>query len=603
MSQGSSQLSTSTLEAGILGLLIVAIYAAIFLPYMPNAQGALGGDYSLHFPALLVGYFWFLQNGAFQIPWFSPATCGGFPYFSDPNVAYHSVPQLLMLFMEPVRALQITFLAFAFIGCCGFYVLARRACGVSRAASALAAVIFTFNGLYAYRMLIGHLTFHAFMLVPIAIAAVLPHQSPSYGKGSVLPRICIAGLCFAYMFQSGFVHGILPMLLAVTILLLLQGIRFGFSATPWLALAITGFLAIGLSAVKLSSELALLSQFPRDLYPLLGIEGTWNAISTILRTLFTAEVADIHPPWKNAVFTIERHELEYGITLIPGMLLLGASAMYIFQAIRNSPVRAPQPWHIAAAAGILLLLTIPLALNVYREDWNLFLKSLPFFRNNFILLRWFSAYIPVALVFAALAFDFIMRQFPASSWVGAGFACYNIGLVLLSTAQADKHHYEDQHYSIAPITAAYRQARQTHAVVPITTIISGANRVSPFANDSMVLGESDLKCYQPLLGYRQERFNPDPLRPGPVVQLIDREYINLKNPICYLYPIENQCSPGDAFRASDIEIATRFLYYASIPFLMPVSLRAAFWINLAAVAFVILVFARSILVWAHHRRD
>src|SRR5205085_11769101 len=41
----------------------LAIYAAIFLPYLPNARGMLGGDYSLHFPDLLVGYFWFLQNG------------------------------------------------------------------------------------------------------------------------------------------------------------------------------------------------------------------------------------------------------------------------------------------------------------------------------------------------------------------------------------------------------------------------------------------------------------------------------------------------------------------------------------------------------------
>jgi hypothetical protein len=119
----------------------------------------------------------------------------------------------------------------------------------------------------------------------------------------------------------------------------------------------------------------------------------------------------------------------------------------------------------------------------------------------------------------------------------------------------------------------------------------------------MVLGESNLKCYQPLLGYLQERFKREPLRPGPVVQLIDGEYINLKNPFCYLYPIDNHCSPGDAFRASDIELATRFLYYSSIPFLVPVSLRAAFWANLAAVAFVILVFARATLVRVFRTRN
>src|SRR5262249_23154510 len=105
------------------------------------------------------------------------------------------------------------------------------------------------------------------------------------------------------------------------------------------------------------------------------------------------------------------------------MLLLGAAAMYVYQVIRNPPPRPPQPWHIAAGAGILFLLAIPLTLNVYQQDWNLFLKSLPFFRNNFILLRWFSAYIPVAVRFAVLASNLITDKLTSSSWFSAGFAC------------------------------------------------------------------------------------------------------------------------------------------------------------------------------------
>jgi hypothetical protein len=150
----------SILAAASCGLLWL-LYLSIYLPFLPNAGDTIGHDFSLHFPNLLTGYFWFLHNGLSAIPWFSPSQCGGFAYYPDPNVAYFSVPQFLVFLVSPMRAIQLTFLLFSLIGLVGSYGLMRHAFRSSRAAAVLAAGIFVFNGFFTYRMLIGHLTFHA----------------------------------------------------------------------------------------------------------------------------------------------------------------------------------------------------------------------------------------------------------------------------------------------------------------------------------------------------------------------------------------------------------------------------------------------------------
>jgi hypothetical protein len=155
--------------------LLWLIYLSIYLPFLPTAGNTIGNDYSLHFPNLLTGYFWFLNNGLSAIPWFSPSQCGGFAYFPDPNVAYYSVPQFLVFLVSPMRAIQLTFLMFSLIGLIGTYGLMRHAFRCSRAAAVLAAGVFVFNGFFASRMLVGHLTFHAFTLIPVlALAVLLP---------------------------------------------------------------------------------------------------------------------------------------------------------------------------------------------------------------------------------------------------------------------------------------------------------------------------------------------------------------------------------------------------------------------------------------------
>src|SRR5213080_1554820 len=87
---------------------LVAIHAMIFLPLIPASGKGLGGDYKLHLPNLLAGYFHGLTNGPLSVPWFSPAKCGGVPFLADLNVGYYSLPQGLSFIVDPLAAVRLT---------------------------------------------------------------------------------------------------------------------------------------------------------------------------------------------------------------------------------------------------------------------------------------------------------------------------------------------------------------------------------------------------------------------------------------------------------------------------------------------------------------
>ncbi len=154
---------------GVLGLLVVLLFAykLIFIDLLFMPDGTMGHDYAYFLPVLLSGYFWYQTNGLAHIPWFTPSQCGGLPFLGDLQVPFYSAPQVLTFLQPPSDAVATTFLLFAAIGYLGAYGLLRFAFCTGPWMSAAGAAIFMFNGFYAYRVLIGHLTFHAFMLTPL----------------------------------------------------------------------------------------------------------------------------------------------------------------------------------------------------------------------------------------------------------------------------------------------------------------------------------------------------------------------------------------------------------------------------------------------------
>jgi hypothetical protein len=559
------------------GLLLLNAWEWVFGAFFPTRAGTLGHDWAHKLPLLLDGASWFLRNGWTSVPWFTPSFCGGIPLFPHPTSFYVSLPQLLSFFTDPLHAAHYAVLAFAGLGLVGATLLLRRSYGVGPWPALLGGGVFLWNGFYAHRMLIGHLEFHGFMLTPWIATWLLGRAGPA-PRRRVAAELLGAGAALAYLFLSGAVLLLFPLGLALLALWLLAGAAVpGFRMRVFPArLAGAGALALALCAGKLVGSLALLSQLPRDFYPLPSIDGFGHALWLVGVALVRGGAAIDPTRVRGAAFPLQRHELEYGVTALPFLWLAA-------WALRSTwgPRRPGTPRARACAAGLALLLLVPVAVNVTAV--SALLERAPLLRSLGSLLRWLAMYVPLLAVGAGLAAE---RAVPRGR-VQTGLVLGSLALVVALNAAADRSYYQAQPYPPEPVVAASQLARARGAPTPIigveATIVDGEIQLSNNRNDVLVRGMSQLACYEPLFGYRLERFPRKDLHPGPVLEAHDG-HLNLKNPACYVYPDENGCEPGDHFRADQLEAARRFTHFEPFPWKRPFSQRIADALSQVALA-------------------
>jgi len=578
-------------------VLTLAAYQALFGGFFPSPGGTVGHDYGYFLPQLLTGYFWFEQNGPFEVPWFNPALGGGIPFYPNPGCAYYSLPQALAFFVDPLRAVRITLIVFAAAGYTGTYLLLRRVLAVGMWPALLGAVTFTFNGYYSHRMLIGHLAFHSYMLLPwIAYFATRPLPD-ARRTWRILCDSTLVGLGYAYSFQSGNFYGI-PAVVLVTIvvgLILVSRGPGGWAFLPRLALG--GGAALLLCCSKLGAASAFLASFPRTGYPLPGASSVGAALALLAQSLFWYAPAGAGSEiLVNHQVGIEVHELEYGVSPVPAALLV---LLILWRLVsRRWPVADGR--RAAACTAIAVLLLVPLAVNIYQPEWNAFLKSLPVLGSSSLLIRHFSAFTAAAVLFGALA----LEALPARSH--APLALAGIAGVLVFSALEDRGHYRQQHYDPAPVVAAWREAQASGSPPPITRIVApvdaeGRPIDAPLdRNDALIHGGSQLICYEPIFGYFQEWFPLDRMQSWLRFDLI-REGIpaetrvpggwSFNEPSYFLFGEENGGAPGDPFPADRLEDLRAFLDWRPFPFEKPARQVWLDRLNLAALLGAALVLA------------
>jgi hypothetical protein len=239
---------------------------------------------------------------------------------------------------------------------------------------------------------------------------------------------------------------------------------------------------------------------------------------------------------------------------------------------------------VLIVVAISILLAVPIVLNWYEPAWNGLLKSLPYLGNSSSLLRFFSTYIPIAIVVACLAFDRLLPRESAPRLLRLSLAAIALCVMVVQNLATDRDYYANQSYRIGPIDAEHARVRATGRVPMIEKVGDRVNQaLAP--NDVMIEGTSQRSCYQPLFGYRLERFPAEPLQVGPAISLVGGRFINMKNPACYLFAAENGCKPGDHFKVDQVENAVAFLAYRPFAFEQPYRQIVATWLSeLSAIA-------------------
>ena len=472
---------------------------------------------------------------------------------------------------------------FAFLGLWGSYLLLRQAFYLSRTAAICGAGIFLFNGFFAHRMLIGHLGYCHFMLIPLVAYLVLKPLPPNKNGRlqSVLLGSTLGGLLLAAAVQSEFVITIIPAVLAIVLVGAIHGWLFGNFGAFLVRLGAAGSFGILLSLSRLTAIVYLLKNFPRNVYTLPGADGIWEAASVILRALI---ISPAHDPSRQDAFTnlqffLGRHEWEYSLSPIPFLFIV----IGLVSWIRKVRCLAGNGFMTGSRFGLLaliaLLLLLPVGLNSYYPAWNAFLKQLPVIGSSSSLIRWVILYIPAIALLAALAVEHspvLKRHLPIIPLAG-------LAAVAALNYTTDRSYYHAQKYDPTAIMHAFERVRSgaqsaaVHAVM-VYRDSHGVIRTPGNRNDVIALGGSQLYCYEPLFGYWLESFPQGALQPGPITAIKSGRY-NLKNPACYLWPQTNQCRPGDHFKVSQKKDLNAFAAYQPYAFQMPVAQIVANWVN------------------------
>ncbi len=551
-------------------------------------------DYGFWLPSLLAGDFWHAHNSIFALPWFTPSECAGAPLYADPQGAYLSLTQFLSFVVSPVRAVQVSFFAYASCGFAGTYLLAGSRFGCSRPASVLAAILFGLNGFYCARFLAGHLSFAPFAWVPAMAVCLLGAAGSRRGE---LARVLLFGVLVAGMLQAGTAVIIPAALYSVVILAVLHALATGAGLRPACLRAAGGLaLALALCAGKLAAIFALMGNLPRDSYPLPGFANILSAAGIALRCVFFWPSASMTQSLVNSRLILEIHEFDYRVGPVP-LILFAALAWRAWQHRKVTTLSRHTRvlWEVMAA-----LLVLPLAMNTYAHYWTAFLKLLPIIRNSSSLVRWFASYMAPASIGAAWALDRLVADQGARRWLWSGAGAVVTAVCLLAS---DRSYYGPRGigaYNSRPIEASWTVSTKVGQTPPIGQIVipkgaDGQPDMSTDRGNMMAWGASPLLCYDPIFGYRLEAFRRGNLHPGPVTDQTNiggRLELNLKNPACYVFPGANACVPGDSFTAAQTGQALAFASYRQFAFSKPwwahvadlVSILAAIGTPFAALA-------------------
>lgn len=592
-----------------LGGMVVAVILTqlIYAGFFPGPNG-VGHDYAGGMTGYLAEYYWSLSEGPWIPPWFTPAFCGGIPLYADPVNPFFSLPGFLMRFggINPLASAYITFLVSVGVGFLGAFFFARRRLGASVPAASLAALIFALNGFLASRMMIGHGMYHGVMLIPLIALWLTDGGKATTTMVGRLPAIAMGGVAIAYWVYSG--GGVLMVAFALATLLLvsLAWLRVSSIRESLLLGSGASVLALALSASKINAALSYMASFPRSNYLLPGYTGVVETLQVIFAALFTtgANIAAYSQErLTNVQWIQDRHELEYGVTVIP-LVLIGLAVATRFLRSDEPPALDAEslmkdhatkflPRRTLIVVAMVAILALPIALNTYGESWNVFLKSLPVIGSSSALMRWFVVYVPLVAVLGGLAIDRVMPD-ERRQWILAGLAAAGIAVILGST---DRTFYAQQSYDPKPVIAAFEAAKRDPASRPaihlIGAFVDSQGRIQLTGNrqDLITQGVSQLACYIPIFGYRLESFPFRTLRPGPIFD-IDSEGFNMKNPACFVFPAENNCTVGDHFPVSRRADLERFANYQRFPFEKSARQKAA-----DALSLVTLLLVLGVGVW------
>jgi hypothetical protein len=237
----------------------------------------------------------------------------------------------------------------------------------------------------------------------------------------------------------------------------------------------------------------------------------------------------------------------------------------------------------------------------YAPGLNRFYKALPILGASPWPMRWLVLYVPVVPIATSLMLRYSFASDPRAAM---GVSATILVVALALDVSEPRDYYRRQSYDPTVIRSAWTRfsagEAAHHSIRSVGVVVGVADRARlPLnRNDMFVNSVSPLVCYNPAFGYRLEHFSTDGISEGPVLKA-EEGHFNFKNPVCYLYPAQSGCRPGDPFQMHERRALSALVDYRPMPFTASVQQSVANYINLIAVAGVAVFLLVWGLLWVH----
>jgi hypothetical protein len=582
----------------ILIISIILVHQLIFQSFFPNKNFLLGNDYSQFLPNFIFGNIWFVKN-FLSIPWFTPSTCCGVPFFGDPQTMFYSFQQLIFLFFGPITALKIMFLFFSLIGFFGTFFLLNKSFNKNIYISLIAASLFLFNGFFNYRAIIGHVAYLSYVFIPLYCFFLINSFENKKDKLKSIFYILISSVLFANFIHSG--SGPIILIISFSISLVVSiyiylNEKFGIINYLILSLII-GFL---ISSSKIVASLSFLSNFPRE-FPPQVFGNYYDYVTGVFQSLFLYPDILKH----NAViinslpFKIDIHEIEFGITILP--LIIFAIFIFNLKKITFNKLNSKK---ILALLFIFVIVIFITAINVSENSLGNFLHNLPVFKSTWVHPRLNAVYIFPIIIVSSLLLDKISFNEKNLKI----FTIFCLFIISLQNYNYNKDFYHKQNYNPESFEKIHinKEKIKNLKIKDIVLITDKNNKIltNRQRNNLFIHELSPLFCYQPLFGYQLEFMPKNNLKfdkknkisenlfyytgnPKSVVE----DKLNFLNPSCFIFPKENNCMPGDMFKKTQINELENFLNYKAFKFKLSKLQKIFNYISLISLIFSIFFIA------------
>ncbi|MGA7195217.1 MAG: hypothetical protein WBW94_16490 [Anaerolineales bacterium] len=543
--------------------------------YLNLTYPFVGHDYDLAIPSLLDTALHFRLNGL-AIQWFTPSFGGGIPAFPNPNNMQFSLPAFLSVFLFPWQAIILSVIMYVSVGFIACEYFLRHTLKLNWTSSILGAAFFSVNGFIIDRVVVGHLGYHTFPILPIFLILLLDESL------SPLTAAVFTGVIAAILIQSAGYFIII--LFALSILMTLP-IVYVYNTTlfkwkRWLIiLSGGGVIGLFISASKLAAIYSFMRFFPRtlaDYYPTTIPLGIFGLMLQLLGTMNLAPLFQMIGLNPNSIpnYILSATRADYGywemdMSLSPVvffLLLIGTDKFfhhpkkYLSKLIEKNRM----------VAVLLLVLFSWLAIEFTLAKGIIYplLQHLPILSSLHVNIRFAAAFI-FPLAFIAVLIYNRWLGFQRSSLI---FMAVNI-LTLLPLG-AYLLLKSDLFYRIYDIRTGqeYYNEMQSGAALDVTSIgLQNDN------TQALISHSSNLNLYEPIFGYGLENFHPE-VTPGSVWNISDG-YYNMTDPTGYVYPEINGNRPFERFHVIDKNTLALFLKHIQPAWRIPFYQQLLDWVS------------------------